>query len=246
MFRAGGTSASALPSEGIHALAHYAFCQKQDKTQAAENNFPPPVFALRLKVGTLEISYTMGVQDWIAAYREGITHFRRFPRVTSGIWLALFCLALAIAIFYYGYAHAWQRQHSFPWHYIHIMLFAFTAGPLGFVFLLWSMSSRRVVLEDAYVIVQFKYGGIACSQYGGKVLYSWQRITNVFQGLEHITICSENNIALVVPRRAFPNEQAATAFFGMALDFWPEARGTLPLPVPETTGVWPPAPRPGA
>ncbi len=248
--RSGGFPASAPSSRVFQHMVLTASTRnttiQQDKTQAAENNSPPPVSASRLKADTLEVAYTMGVQDWITAYQTGISRLRPISLGrSSGFLIAVACSLVVALVSYGGYVHAWHSQHSFPWHYVHIMLISSAVGPIAFAFVLWSMSSRRLVLEDVCIIVQFKYGGIVRSQYSGKLSFLWQRVSNISQEAEHLTICSENYIALVVPRRAFPNEQAAEGFYTAALAYWHEAKGTMPPPVPEIAGVWPPAPRPG-
>lgn len=180
----------------------------------------------------------MGVQDWITAYRAGTNHRRRLPvAAIFGLSIPVACLGLELFLFHYGYVQAWNRHHSFPWHYVCIMTAAAAMGPAAFVYSHWSMSARRVVLENRCVIVQ--------SHFSGKRPLSWRRISGVFQEAEHISICSENFAALVIPYRAFSNEQAAKDFYMEALNYWHEAKETKPLVAPEIAGVWPPAPRRG-
>ena len=210
---------------------------RQDKTQAAENKSPPPVSASRRRAGNLEVAYTMGIQDWITAYRTGINHLRRLPiAAASGLAFPIVCFVLEMLLFYHGYAHAWNRHHSFPWNYVSIMTAAAAMGPAAFVYSHWSLSARRVVLESCCVIVQ--------SHFSGRRPLSWQRVSGVFQEAEHITICYENFAALVIPYRAFPNEQAAKDFYTESVYYWHEAKGMTPPPIPDMSGVWPPAPRP--
>ena len=49
----------------------------------------------------------------------------------------------------------------------------------------------------------------------------------------------------LVPKRAFNSSAEADAFFQMALGYWREAKGIVPPPAPDVSGVWPPAPRTG-
>ena len=51
--------------------------------------------------------------------------------------------------------------------------------------------------------------------------------------------------AFYVPKRAFNSSAEAHAFFDLASDYWCMAKGTTPVPPPNTNGVWPPAPRAG-
>ncbi len=51
--------------------------------------------------------------------------------------------------------------------------------------------------------------------------------------------------AFYIPKCAFDSRAEADAFYQTALGFWREAKGILPPALPDSPGVWPPAPRPG-
>ena len=201
-----------------------------------ENSFLP-VSASRLKASGLDIAYTMTANDWVYAYRVGMTHIRLDAIKLAALGGVALLLAVFITVFCDGYIHAWQRHHAVPWQYIRTTLLASCFGPISFVlitsFLLWSGATRKLTLQNSGIVIRVK---------GGKNVISWNRVTAIFRNTEYLAICSGDLNALVVPVRAFPSEQEATEFYAAALDFWHEAKGMLPPPAQDTSKVWPPAP----
>jgi len=190
-----------------------------------------------LKAGGLDIAYTMMANDWVYAYRVGMTHIRLDAIKLAALGGVAVLLAVFITVFYDGYVHAWQRHHVIPWQYIRTTLLASCFGPISFVlitsFFLWSGAARKLTLQNLGIVIHVK---------GGKNVVSWKRVTAIFKNTEYLVICSGDLNALVVPVHAFPSEQEATEFYDAALDFWHEAKGMRPPPAQDNSKVWPPAP----
>ena len=72
---------------------------------------------------------------------------------------------------------------------------------------------------------------------------SWKRFAKV-EELSGYYYFAAWNIVFFIPKLAFSSGVEAEAFFATALTYWRNAKGLPPPPVPETLGVWPPAPRP--
>ena len=196
-----------------------------------------PVSALRLKANGLDIAYTMTANDWVYAYRVGMTHIRFDAIKLVALGGVGVLLAVSAIVFHKGYVHAWQSHHAVPWQYIRTTLLASCFGPISFVlitsFFLWSGATRKLTLQNLSIVIRVK---------GGKNVVSWKRVTAIFKNAEYLAICSGDLNALVVPVHAFPGEQEATEFYDAALNFWHEAKGTLPPPAQNASEVWPPAP----
>jgi len=178
----------------------------------------------------------MTVNDWVSAYRIGITRSRFDVIKLAAFGAVTVPLAFAVSVSYDGYVHAWQRHHVVPWHYIHMILLATCFGPISFVlftsFFLWSGATRTLTLQNPGIVIHVK---------ASKNVISWKRVSTIFKNTEYVAICSDNFNALVIPCRAFPSEQAAEDFYATALLYWHEAKGTTPPPA-SIAGVWPPAP----
>ena len=73
----------------------------------------------------------------------------------------------------------------------------------------------------------------------------WQDVTALSDAgaYLHLWFCQDTPNVIVVPKSAFSSLKGAEAFYTIVLDYWQDATGKQ-TPIPETAGVWPPAPRP--
>lgn len=77
------------------------------------------------------------------------------------------------------------------------------------------------------------------------IMLSWQQIVAIVDDRDCFYLFLEQNNAFAVPKRAFNSSTEACAFFNAALAYWRQAKGIVPPPALDVSGVWPPAPRVG-
>lgn len=77
---------------------------------------------------------------------------------------------------------------------------------------------------------------------GGKI--RWTSFSSVIDDADYFYFVGWSRI-VHIPKRAFDSSAEAYAFFETALGYWRKAKGIAPPPTPDTSGVWPPAPRVG-
>jgi hypothetical protein len=180
----------------------------------------------------------MTVQDWLAAYRISGSRFRLSLINMTALGIILIVLAVVLAQGVLHIERLWRVQRVFPWHSVESLVFSLApplaVGPAVSAMVLWLVSARQVVLDELGVTMQSK---------AGKGIIRWQQIADVTKAGDYVVICLKAGM-IVIPRRAFPDGQAADSAYQKTLSYWRKAKG-IPLSIPDTAGVWPPAPRPG-
>ena len=181
----------------------------------------------------------MTAQDWVASYRIGSSHLRlaSYHFVLGGTLFLIFLILFAVLDD--GMKQAWHRHGTSPLHYLWTALPFLAAGPAAFIVLavplLWFASDRHITLGNQSVVTQVK---------GSRTPRHWRLVSCILKEADYIAICSGSFDALVIPRRAFSDDQAAEAFFNAAISLWNRSNNLF-APVHDDATVWPPAPRSG-
>ncbi len=188
----------------------------------------------------MEISYKLTWRDRQEGYRVGLSHLLLPYRLVGIGGLLLMPVGMMLILYGKGYPFTWTAA-NLP---LRLMLLN-TFLPLGFLlgfFLTTAIGSGFLFRSQ---VVQLLPLHLAWKKARSSNLIRWKRITEIVDTGEYICFCQNYPTAVAVPKRAFPNQGQSAAFLEQATRYWREAKG-LPEPsVPDTAGVWPPAPRPG-
>ena len=123
-----------------------------------------------------------------------------------------------------------QARHSYL-----IGLFVVTAAPFVFTVL----SSSVYVASISSVGLAVTNGSVS-----KRSVFSWKKIQAVEEDGRYLYF-RKFWYTFFIPKDAFSSIAEAEFFFDTALTYWRDAKGTVLHPIPDVSGVWPPAPRTG-
>jgi hypothetical protein len=213
---------------------HNRNINQQDKTQAAENYCPPPVFAD--ESNRVEVTYKKTTGDaWnhICYLSNKTVSGRIFTIVMLSFPLLANLQQICTTPPHTSY-------HKFLVHHLwFIMSFMYLSGS---TIMTGSLFATPTAVEHTVTISK---EGYRISRLGS-FKSSWRDFSRLAEESDYFYLVGWRR-AIQIPKRAFRSPTEAERFFEAALSYWCEARG-LPLtppPNPDTAGVWPPAPRPG-
>ena len=196
---------------------------------------------LRLRRPQVEVKFNMTWRDWLEGYRIGLSHLTLPYRLFWIGILLLFPSGEMLTLYGRGYPLTWTAA-NLP---LRLMLIH-SAMHLGVMLL--SVLSTSAILGYFFRRrrVQITPRCLAYKQLWGYNRIRWKDVTDIVEDGHYIFFCQNVPVAVVVPNLAFRCQEQANVFLEQAIQYWREARGILPPLLPDTPGVWPPAPRPGA
>ena len=112
-------------------------------------------------------------------------------------------------------------------------------------FLLFAVAGSAIMQAGKPCTTTVAEGGLRDEAWPRQTIIKWSAIIDI--------VCTHTGIflfrkgffaATFVPMTAFTDLREIQRFYETATDYWREAKGMLPPPIPDTSGVWPPAPRP--
>ncbi len=214
---------------------------KQESTQAAENNSLPP-FCAAAEAEMHEVYYQMGLRQWQKSFQVGLAHMTPLSRIMWFVLLLLIPMSSLINLWLAHYPLTWpltQLPPLPPLFQIRLHLVANLCGYVIGAVLVGCSSQLRTVQVTPNFLVSRKWGLSQRTR--------WRNVTAVHDTDDYICFCRNLPAAITIPKTAFRNDTKANAFFETALTYWHSAKaGRTPLNVPAQDGVWPPAPRPSA
>ncbi len=194
----------------------------------------------------MEVTYELSRTDISQLFRY-IRHHRSQMRPVFQFGY-LFIISLSVVGIVFS-----QNASNMPKNSAGDMLWAFGLVSL-LLYQTYNFIIRPVVVEwqaqrDPQMVsrktMQVSPVGVFVRDALGDVTLSWPTIEAVIDDRDCFYFFLEKNNAYAVPKRAFNGSTKAYAFFDAASAYWREAKGIEPLPAPDVSGVWPPAPRAG-
>ena len=189
----------------------------------------------------MEVKFNMTWHDRQEAYRIGLSHLTLPYRLFWIGILLLFPGGEMLNLYGRGYPLTWTTA-NLP---LRLMLLH-SAIDLGVILVSLVLTSSLLNYLFRSRSVQVSSRCLAQKQLWGYNRVRWKEVTDIVETGQHIFFCQNVPTAIVVPKLAFTGEKQADAFLEQAMRYWREAKGIPALLVPNTTGVWPPAPRSGA
>ena len=178
-------------------------------------------------------------RDQQEGYRVGLSRLTLPFCFIYGSVILLIPAGLIMILYGKGYPLTWPPA-ALPSR----LVLANTIVPLGIMFGAWLINAFLFGYLLPSRTVRLLPRHLAWKQLWLPKRIRWKQITEIVETSEHIFFCQNVPMATVVPKRAFPNQKQAAAFLEQARHFWHEATGLPPSPIPDSVGVWPPAPCP--
>ena len=127
-----------------------------------------------------------------------------------------------------------------------VSVFATTIGIwVGFfvAFLIIGTAGEIVVPMGKALTLTILPAGLRNEKWWPKSIVKWKEIVSIIDtGTDIFLLRNFPGAGMIVPLNAFTDPREAQSFYETALAYWRNAKGISMPPVPETVGVWPPAP----
>ena len=112
-------------------------------------------------------------------------------------------------------------------------------------FLLFAVAGSAIMQAGKPCTTTIAEGGLRDESWPRQTIIKWLAVVGIISTQSGIFLFRKGIFAATfVPVTAFTDPREAQRFYEAATGYWRDAKGILP-PIADTSGVWPPAPRPG-
>lgn len=206
----------------------------------------------------MEVTYQLTRSDTTKLFRYIRHHRSQMRPFFQCLWLiiSLGCFAVSVSVLISSFAAIIAHRNP---NVFNLLMFLY--GLYVFTTLTYNNVLRPLVVEwqeqrspqtVSRKTMRLSSEGVSVNDPFGNATVSWPQIAAVVDDqdciylfLEKKSPFLEKNKAFAVPKRAFTTSTEAHTFFDAATACWRKAKGIVPPPASDVSGVWPPAPRAG-